>query len=169
MTGLENLKQEIISRGGTKQMAESKVVALVLDIIANNGKDDYLREYEIRTKLSKHDYDIMERERAAWAKQYAAEQKEAELKRREKAIAGIEEKIEAFNKQLMECETPEGRDAMRTAQFFMNVAYCETSQNRTAFINGLAAILSRTPLSIPFEPIKIDTSEAHRTPKAGHR
>lgn len=50
--------------------------------------------------------------------------------------------IDEFNSALEQCETAEGRDTMRLAQMFVNTVNIESAENNTAYINGLACILS---------------------------
>ena len=51
--------------------------------------------------------------------------------------------IDKFFAALNECETPEGRDALKKAQMFVNSVNIKTVYDNTAYINGLAAILTK--------------------------
>jgi transcriptional regulator with XRE-family HTH domain len=53
----------------------------------------------------------------------------------------VDKYIKNFNESLEKMETPEARDALKTAQLFINTIDVQTDQNNTAFINGLAMIL----------------------------
>jgi len=142
MTGFELLKEEMKKRGCTQQQIESKTTRVVLDILAETGTtftDAYVVEKEAKEKMDA----VLE----------AAEQKEKyfnEYKRRlgqktklfKEEVEAAKQYIESFYKALEECETKEGRDAMRRAQVFVNTVKIETPQNNTAFIDGLARILS---------------------------
>ena len=52
MTGLDCLKEELLKRGCTKQQADSKVVPVVLEILANNGTP-YTEMEEAKNELSR--------------------------------------------------------------------------------------------------------------------
>ena len=67
-----------------------------------------------------------------------------------------EEYVDKFNKSLEECETAEGRDTLRTAQMFVNTVDIETCYDRTAYIIGLASILSNGRMSAIDELKKIN-------------
>ena len=51
--------------------------------------------------------------------------------------------IDVFLKAISDCETQEARDALRTAQMFINSVSVDTKYDNTAFIIGLASILSQ--------------------------
>ena len=53
----------------------------------------------------------------------------------------VDKYIKNFNESLEKMETPEARDALKTAQLFINTIDVQTNQNNTAFISGLAMIL----------------------------
>ncbi|MBR4452403.1 MAG: hypothetical protein IKS39_11245 [Clostridia bacterium] len=50
--------------------------------------------------------------------------------------------IEAFNKALENCETAEGRDKLREVQVYINTTKAETKYDNTAFIAGLAEVIT---------------------------
>lgn len=130
MTGLEMLKQEMLKRGCTKAQTESKLVAIVLDIVAETGTAyTDLREAEERMKKTNN--------------------AEAALRKREKALEEAEEKfraetgdyVEDFKNLLRDCETAKARDALRVAQMFTDSIDIKTAYDNTAYINGLAMLL----------------------------
>ena len=145
MTGLELLREEMLKRGMTKSQVESKVAAVVLDILANTG-NVYSDTYKAEQRLAE-----LRREQ---------DRIEAEIERGKKDIANLrditndlerarrkdwEEKlryIERFNEGLEKCESQADRDAMRRAQVFVNSVSIDTKYDNTAFIIGLASILS---------------------------
>jgi len=145
MTGLDCLREEMMNRGLNKAQCNSKVAAVVLDIVANAGtkyQEIYeeeqeaskeLRSIERHLKLIK---DELSRTKLLLNK-YEREIDEA-AERREHC----EDYIDEFNKSLQKCETAEGRDAMRTAQMFVNSVDVDTKYDNTAYIIGLASILS---------------------------
>jgi len=145
MTGLDCLREEMMNRGLTKRQCDSKVVAVVLDILANAG-NEYQKAWEceqqytkklmhLENELNKIDYKIRRKENELFTYQ---RQIETAKENREHC----EDYIDEFNKSLQECETAEGRDAMRTAQMFVNSVDVDTKYGNTAYIIGLASILS---------------------------
>lgn len=145
MTGLDCLREEMMNRGLNKAQCNSKVAAVVLDIVANAGtkyQEMYeeeqeaskeLRSIERHLKLLQDELSRIKR----LLNKYEREMDEA-MERREHC----EDYIDEFNKSLQECETAEGRDAMRTAQMFVNSVDVDTKYDNTAYIIGLASILS---------------------------
>ena len=151
MIGLEKLKKEMKKRGCSQQQIEAKATMVVLDILSETGTT-----FTDACMIEKEAKEIMG----------AAREREAYLSRREEALARREAKfrreqedakryIDDFYKALEECETKEGRDAMRRAQAFINTVEIETPQNNTAFIDGLARILSLGEMSsfLKFEKV----------------
>lgn len=178
MTGLDCLREELEKRGMSKAQINSKAVAVVLDIVAQSGN-----KY---TEMWKSEQDVSKRERDALNTIMWAENKEKDLNARiegaEPALKLCEEKkrqIESYVSKMCEalenCETPEGRDTMRIAQMFVNTVNVDTKYDNTAYIIGLAAILSKGGIS-PIDELKkinkklpdIDTCYII-TPRAGRR
>lgn len=144
MTGLEAVKQEMIKRGCTKAQTESKLIAVVLDIVAETGTAyTDLREAEQRVK------DI-EKEAAAtrrgWEKYMEAERKFRE---------DVEEYIEDFKASLKLCETDKARDALRVAQVFTDSVKINSPYDNTAYINGLAMLLCGQGIPAPMALRKV--------------
>lgn len=149
MTGLECLHEEMRRRGATSQQITSKAVGMVLDIISES-KDTYINIAEAEQYLKKLGDSILH----AHHKLELANRRHDEVMNtifevRNSAREEIEsvrseciEYVENFQKALMETETPEGRDAMRIAQMFINLVEIDTKYDNTAFIIGLSAILS---------------------------
>lgn len=130
MTGLETLKQEMLKRGCTKAQTESKLVAVVLDIVAETGTAyTDLREAEQRVKEIEDE--------AAAARRLWEKYTETEKKFREE----VKDYVEDFKAMLRKCETPEARDALRAAQIFTNTVRVKDSRENAAYIAGLASIL----------------------------
>ena len=165
MTGLELLKEEMLKRGASKTMVESKTAALVLDILSE-GKSYATREYE----LVQRETDVALRERCARSNEAAyearvkgdAERVLREAERKEKKCNELIQYIKEFLAGLNECETAEARDNMRIAQIFVNTANVNTKYDNTAFIIGLASILSGKKLNGITELKKINTKFAER-------
>ena len=159
MTGLDCLREELEKRGFMKSQIESKVVPAVLDIIANSG-NKYLDMWKEETEASKR---LKETESAIIWNERKIKQQEALISKygRDEKVAlehrnHCEDYIDEFNKSLLECETPEGRDAMRTAQVYINSVDVDTKYDNTAYIIGLASILSRGGINAIKELHKIN-------------
>ena len=145
MNGYDCLKEELKARGCTQSQIDSKVVPIILDILANSGNkytEMAKREDEFEAEERAHDYKIHrlrdEISKLERISSYLREQMEKAKEHREHC----EDYIDEFKKSLSECETPEGRDAMRTAQMYVNTVNVDTKYDNTAYIIGLAAILS---------------------------
>ena len=138
MSLLDDLRDEMKKRGCTDSQINSKAVAVVLDIVSSSGnKYTAIQEEEKECSRLIREFRYEKRE---------LEHKKAELKDMAYAINCREEYvtkyIESFNNSLAECETEEGRDAMRRAQVFVNSVSIDTKYDNTAFIASLGAILS---------------------------
>lgn len=144
MTGLECLYEELQKRGYKKQqIVNLKIIPVLLDIISNSGgmyqELDTLQKDVNRLKMEK-------------------KEAEKELSNLKSSISSLEwniqniadsrykrteEYINKFFDAINSCETPEVRDALKTAQMFVNSVDVETKYDNTAFIIGLSAILTR--------------------------
>lgn len=149
MTGLECLREELKRRGATKSQINSNVVGMVLDIVSESG-NVYQRTAEAENKLRfvEDQYWRMKQEMDL-DKKRLEERNEKIVEQIRRAQSTLDEKndeyleyIEAFENALKECETAEGRDAMRIAQVFVNSVDVDTKYDNTAFIIGLSAILT---------------------------
>ena len=110
---------------------------------------EYAREQEIKAKA-----EVESAIRRREAVQREINEMRAEF-RGEKEV--VKKYIEKFERSLSECETPEGRDAMRKMQIFINNVNVETKYDNTAYIVGLSAILGNSPISPVDELKKINT------------
>ena len=138
MTGLEMLKQEMIKRGCTKAQTESRLVAIVLDIVAETGTAyTDLREAEQRVQEIE--------EEAAAARRLWEKYTETENKFREET----KDYVEDFKALLMRCETAKARDALKVAQMFTDSIDIKCAYDNTAYINGLAMILCGQEIPAP--------------------
>ena len=137
MTGLEMLKQEMLKRGCTKAQTESKLVAIVLDIVAETGTayTDLLEAEERMKKINNAEADLRKREKAL------EEAKEKFRAEKEKFRAETGDYVEDFKNLLRDCETAKARDALRVAQMFTDSIDIKTAYDNTAYINGLAMLL----------------------------
>lgn len=143
MTGLEMLKEELRMRGCTKAQVESKVVAEVLTILSGvdftgewtASADIEQQRNELRA-LMEEKRDVLDGLRRT---QSCFENEMRDLKdTRERII----EELEKLQAEIMKCETPEGRDRTRAAQAFKNSVNVNSKYDNTAYIIGLAAIMT---------------------------
>jgi len=168
MTGLECLRREMKKRGASEAMCKSKTAAMVLDILAETQDGIYAETQEAeekeasllkRVRYAEENYSSVEyRLRAAEAQLSVINRKITEgksqlTKAKQKELEDAREYIEKFNKSLEQCELPKARDQMRTAQLFMDAAEVNTKYDNTAFIIGLAAILSGGKIA-PIDELK---------------
>lgn len=153
MNRLDCLREEMASRGLTQAQIESKTAAVVLDILSESG-DKYQKMWGTEKELTKRASAAQQTIRDIHDQQYALDRKENELRE----VFETERKyIDDFNKSLEECETQEGRDRMRIAQMFVNSVDIDTKYDNTAFIIGLAAILSDGEINAIKELKKINS------------
>ena len=143
-SGMDCLREELMKRGCSKIQAESQVVAIVLDILSQSdaASEQWKKEKDFRSReqsLAMKKSDLEKRE--AWLCEEKTALNDAFTSHR-KELAEMIEYIESFNKALLESKDPEEANTLKKAQLFINSVNVETPQNNTAYINGLAAILS---------------------------
>lgn len=154
MTGKELLFQELRERGLTENQINSKAVAVVLDVIANDGTERYLNAKEVDDELKKKKEDLASLQSSLRIQKWHSEKVLEELRSRsenlEKNIkamrAEFNEYVAEFEESLEAMETPEQRDRLRTAQIFINSVKVRSDGNNTAYIHGLALLLSGVEL-----------------------
>ena len=151
MTGLEALQEEMLRRGCTMQQVKSKAVAVVLDILAKTpDKSPFEREWDL-----KHEQEELERKWVLYRtdKKYWEDEsrrinearsklmeEQTKLRTKERELV---DKIKAeFIAELEKCETSETRDRIRMAKLFQGLVDVDTKYDNTAYIIGLASILS---------------------------
>lgn len=138
MTGLEILREELLKRGFNKSQVNNKLPAAVLDIVANTGhvySDMVQAERELEDVRRNAKYKANEYTR----REFELKQAEQDFKQARWEVAQY---IEKFNAAIADCETAEGRDAMRRAQMFVNSVSVDSKYDNTAYIIGLASILT---------------------------
>lgn len=160
MTGLECLKEEMKARGLTQAQCESKVAAVVLDILSNSDTN-HTEEYQIKADLNKLRKEIaIEDGRLQELYNYRTEIFE-EIKnlrkQQEEWQDEVQKNVDEILNQLSECETAEGRDRIKLAQMFVNSVDVNTKYDNTAYIIGLSAILSNGKVAPVEELKKINT------------
>lgn len=183
MTGIELMREKMLEKGMNKAQTTAKAVTVILEILAESQGHEFLdiwekeketEELEKRLDLlkssaknyaegalrEKKDYYFW-KEKAKNAHQEwidKTEKLEVELEtKRNRIIADTKEYMEKFNKMLTACETEQGRDMLRTAQFFVNNVNIDTKYDNTAYIAGLAAILSKGSINSLEALSKINT------------
>lgn len=153
-TGKELLFQELRERGLTEQQIKSKAVAVVLDVIANDGTDRYLNAKEIDDEITRATSALATFTAETRIRRRLDEQNIQVLTERRKNLekniqtmrAEFDEYVAEFGKSLEAMETPEQRDRLRAAQIFVNSVEIRTDANNTAYIHGLALLLSGVEL-----------------------
>lgn len=135
----EEFKNKLLLRGVAKQAVNGPTIAKAYDVIAG-AEDTTLEDYQ--RSLSDLQTKIDRLERRAF--QLSAYEKRLDDKEDELRCLGDEiiAYITQFNDSLKECETAEGRDAVRKLQLFVNAVEVETKYDNTSYITGLWAILS---------------------------
>ena len=160
MTGIECLKDELKKRGFNRLQCENKLVYAMLDIFAN-GDGQWM---DLHNAEQQRDEAILKAKRAWQEAERASRETEAFREELTKLKNIITQKLDAFNENVKEyverfysaindCETPEGRDALRAAQMFVNSVNVDTKYDNTAFIIGLSAILTMGKIA-PIEELR---------------
>ena len=112
-------------------------------------------------KISEDEEEIKRQERRAIdAKNRANAEVWKAMEKANLDVANVQadkEYIANFYKALFDCDTEEGKDVMRTAQVFINSVNVKTVYDNTAFIIGLAAILSGGKVGAIEELHKLNT------------
>lgn len=158
MTGLDCLREELKNRGLPKTQIESRGVAMTLDILANSG-DHYTKMWQDETELTEK-VKALKSEKSGLEREVASYERKASGYRSREASERLEymKYIKTFFTALEECETEEGRDALKKAQMFVNTVSVDTKYDNTAFIIGLSAILSNGKVGALSELKKINKS-----------
>lgn len=148
MTSIEKLREEMIKKGATKQQAESKAAALAFSICTEKPEIidsfDLTKEIEILERRERDLSGDVEHEKYLVGELYRKlTQLNGEYDSlKTEAMRETEEYIKKFLDSIEKCETAEARDAMRTAQMFVNSVDVDKKYDYTAFVTGLASILS---------------------------
>ena len=150
MTGIECLKAELLKRGFNKSQAESKVVIGVLEILTeSSGKysdmDQLLKDINsLKAEESELQRNIYDFRRTSDTLKLEFKEIISEIEKyADNRYKQTTDYIDTFFKALSECETPEARDSLKVAQTYINAVSIDTKYDNTAFIIGLASILSQ--------------------------
>lgn len=151
---LDRIREALRKKGLYGQQLYTKTLPVLLDVIAEKSLDcngsPFLDIYEAERKLKDLNTQIERKTEALEElKQTEANVRKAILLAREQDY----EYIESFYKSLESCETPEAKDNMRIAQMYVNSVEINTKYDNTAFIIGLASILSGGKME-PIEELK---------------
>ena len=152
MSGLDLLREELKRRGFTPTQVNAKSVAAAFDILSQNG-DTYTKLQEAEQAATKELTKLLSECRKLTAQR---DELSREFETLLKQKAADDEYMRAFNESLLECETAEGRDAMRRAQVFVNSVDVNTKYDNTAYIVALGAILSSGKIGAISELRKIN-------------
>lgn len=150
MTGIECLRQSLLNKGYTRQQTESKVVLGVLEILTECG-EQFHRQDVLLQDIKKLEF---RKKRIEDAIEYAQNSQRKERENLNKIREEIRGYINQFYEALNNCETPEGRDAMRKVQMFVNTVDIDTKYDNTAFIAALGAILANVGGIEPLKQLK---------------
>lgn len=162
MTGLELLNDTLRKQGFQQKQIDSKIVASVLSIIADDVVFIDLREEKIELQNLKRERDFIENqindlknEKTYLQRSFQDAQAEFYKEKQEFVASTFEIKkyVDNFNKSLLECDTDDGKDAMRKAQLFINQCNIDSKYDNTAFIIGLSQILSNGKMG-PIDDLK---------------
>ena len=149
MTGLDILKEQMRARGCKPSQIESKTVAIVLDIVANNQGTEYTRIYDLNAEIErlKGKAACMLQEAQQLEKRLKEDRADA-IERSRTMWIYAPDYVREFNASLQMCETAEGRDALRLAQIFLNTAQENTVYDHTEIIRGLWVILANSDVAM---------------------
>lgn len=157
MTGLDCLREEMIKRGCTKQQVNSRVVPIILDILAETGTL-YTDVDDLEQKRTEQQRNLERRELAIateWSRCIqTAKDTAAYMEMVDERISEFKEYIEKFNHSLENCETAEGSDKLRLAQMFRNSVSINTVYDNTEYIRGLWAILAGSETAAAVQELK---------------
>lgn len=153
MTGYDCLKEELRGKGFTKQQIDnSKILPVVLDILSQSGN-----KYTEITAIEKDMKDLC-KEVTLLQRDIALlnAEKDRIMQQIDRQKTEYNEYIDSFYKAIANCETAEGRDAVKIAQMFVNSVKVESKYDNTAYIIALGAILSKGKIAAMDELKKIN-------------
>ena len=173
MSGIELIRERLAELGLKKNVIHSNAVELTIAVIANGDDVDatiafkeLLHQYYVSSNdLTRKQAELSAKQRnLSIYEKHLSEEKE----RISKSSRILEEQrnqfsqmIDEFKNCLCECETAEGRDAARKAAFYIANTNVNTAYDNTAFIYGLAALLSDTQSNLP-DNIKKTIADAEK-------
>ena len=169
MSGYELLISKMKELGATKAQTESKIVEMVVSIMAENfetadSRIGLLRDIEEEYKRKAEECEAAKEE---YRQKIMEESRKAHnlLKVRD-IFDDVMSDIRDMYNELTEAETPSARDRIRTAKIYESKVTVKTCYDNTAYIKGLSAILSGQPL--PDEDLPDDTGNTGKERKKLH-
>ena len=169
MSGIELLRERLTELGLNKAATHNKAVELTVAVIANGDDVDATIAFKELLDQYRISSDVLKCKQAAlndklselsiYERSLSEKEKEISKSSRilEEQRIQLTQMIDDFKDCLCECETAEGRDAARKAAFFIANTNVNTAYDNTAFINGLAALLSDTQSNLPDNIKKVIT------------
>lgn len=150
MSGYELLISKMKELGATKAQTESKIVEMVVSIMAGNfesadSRMELLRDIEEEYKRKAEECEAAKEE--YFQKTMEESRKVHDLLRIRDIYDDVMSDIREMYNELTEAETPSARDRIRTAKIYESKVTVKTCYDNTAYIKGLSAILSGQPLS----------------------
>lgn len=152
---IEEVKNEMINRGCSKAQTEGKYIPMVISILTKNNSFVELSDVTLEIEQKKYRLNELKAQCSEYVKDIEHYKElyndlkriEKEVSRRAAEVANSKVKetndyLDKFFSALEECETKEGRDALKRAQMFVNSVNVDTKYDNTEFIKGLASILS---------------------------
>lgn len=152
MTGMEIILEKLRNKGYSagKIKTNAEFIADIVTILSDDEtrrKVDVAKMHETEAQMT-YERAVEERSRAqttlsmANTKELNAENIMAAAKQKEEEAAETLKRVEQLSKVMSDCETQEARDRVRMANLFRGMTDIQTPQNNTAYIAGLASILS---------------------------
>lgn len=169
MSGIELIRERLTELGLNKAATHNKGVELTVAIIANGDDVDatiafkeLIDEYHISFNTlnsERAELNRKQRELSLYEKHLSEEKERISKSSRilEEQRIQLTHMIDDFKDCLCECETAEGRDAARKTAFYIANTNVNTAYDNTAFINGLAVLLSDTQSNLPDNIKKVIT------------
>lgn len=187
MTGIELMRKKMLEKGMNKAQTTAKAVTVILEILAESQGQEFFEVWSKEKEVNDLECKIADLQKqienikdatAFYQRGYEAAKAHCKSQReyndsqiiefetqKNRIIAETEDYLQQFNKKLLECETVQGRDTLKTAQFFINNINVETKYDNTAYIAGLAAILSHGGINSLEELTKINPQLPKICPK----
>lgn len=135
----KEFQNKLLLRGVNRQAVEGPTVAKAYDVIAG-AEETTIADYQESIK------DLQKTLESLETKEMITRNRENRISQLIEELTELKEEtiayITQFNDSLKECETAEGRDAVRKLQLFVNAVEVETKYDNTSYITGLWAILS---------------------------
>lgn len=169
MTGLEMLKEEMLKQGASKSQVNSQTLILAVAVLAQN--EEYITLFEKEKELGSIQFQINNiireiqdakddlkrwKEELQKIKSESTDVFDESIGRIMKIRKEAQQYIDDFYETIEKCETPQERDKLKVAQMFVNSVTIDTKYDNTAFIIGLASILSGGNVSAINELRKIN-------------